>query len=164
MIKINIDIFRGNLVEYALTFLNKKYTWGAKGPAEFDSAGFTWYVYKILFDVDINNGYGLDDTTKQMTSDIGILVKYVGDIQEKKKYIDNIKIGDLLFFHTKDLEATGTLANNKYPGHVGIYIGDNRFIHASSDREMVVISEIDDNLLKIMVASKDIISDIFKRT
>ena len=164
MIKINIDIFRGNLVEYALTFLNKKYTWGAKGPAEFDSAGFTWYVYKILFDVDINNGYGLDDTTKQMTSDIGILVKYVGDIQEKKKYIDNIKIGDLLFFHTKDLEDTGTLANNKYPGHVGIYIGDNRFIHASSDCEMVVISEIDDNLLKIMVASKDIISYIFKRT
>ena len=91
MIKINIDIFRGNLVEYALNFLNKKYTWGAKGPAEFDSAGFPWYIYKISFDVDINNGYGLDDTTKQMTSDIGILVEYVGDIQEKKKYIDNIE-------------------------------------------------------------------------
>ena len=145
MIKINIDIFRNNIKDYALTFINKKYTWGANGPNEFDSPGFTWYVFKILFNKDINkDGYGIDNTTKQMTNNIGSLKVYIEDDNNKKEYLNDDK----------------PLPNNEYPGHVGIYIGDNKFIHSSSNDEKIVINTLDKYWLKIMVASRDIISGI----
>ena len=161
MIKINIDIFRNNIKDYALTFINKKYTWGANGPNEFDSPGFTWYVFKILFNKDINkDGYGIDNTTNQMTNNIGSLKVYIEDDNNKKEYLNDIKIGDLIFFHQKSLDDDKPLPNNEYPGHVGIYIGDNKFIHSSSNDEKIVINTLDKYWLKIMVASRDIISGI----
>lgn len=164
MININIEIFRHNIVEYALTFLNKKYTWGSYGNLEFDEAGFTWYIYKILFDIDINeNGYGLDDTTKQMTSSVGNLTIYIENDSNKNKYINNINIGDLVFFHKKSLDDNVALANNRYPGDVGIYIGNNKFIHASNTCNKITIDQLDDYWLKILVASKDIVDSILKR-
>lgn len=162
MIKINTNIFRNNLVEYALTFINKKYTWGACGPNEFDCSGFTWYIYKTLFDIDITkNGHGLNNTTKQMTSNIGNLVKYASNDKKKKKYINNLNLGDLVFFHKKNLNDN-TSHNNNYSNHVGIYIGNNEFIHASLDKDKVVINTFDNYWLKILVASKDIIGNIYK--
>ena len=68
---INTDFFRYNIVEYAYTFLNKKYIWGAKGPHEFDEGSLVWYIYKALFDIDIiKDGYGSNDTSKILTSSI----------------------------------------------------------------------------------------------
>ena len=50
---------------------------------------------------------------------------------------------------------------NKYPGHCGIYLGDNYFIHCSRTKGKVVINSLDksDYWKKILVASKDIFSD-----
>lgn len=45
---------------------------------------------------------------------------------------DNLKEGDLVFFKTYA----------KYPSHVGIYIGDNKFIHASSRDKRVSVSTL----------------------
>ena len=89
MIKINIDSYRKNIVDYAYTFLDKKYVWDSQGPEEFDCSGLTWYIFKELFNIDINKtGYGIGDTTKQMTSTIGNLKVYKEDDPNKNKYID----------------------------------------------------------------------------
>lgn len=150
---------RLKIVDFAMEQLDKKYVWNKIGPLEFDSSGFTWYIYKKIANLDINeDGYGIDNTTKQMTNNIGHLRLYKENDNNKLAYLKDLKMGDLLFFHTQSLEDNNPLSSNKYPGHVGIYTGSNSFIHAHDKSSKVIISNfIDDNSwLKILVGSKDL--------
>ena len=161
MIKINNNFYKNNIVEYAKTFLEKKYTWGATGPEEFDCSSFTKYIYKELFNINIEkNGYGIGDTTKQMTSSIGTLTKYKENDPNKEKYLNKINIGDLLFFHRQSPNDNTPTPQNRYPGHVGIYIGNNKFIHASKDAGKIIISPLNNYWIKLLVASKNILKNI----
>lgn len=161
MIKIKIDFFRKNICDYAYTFMNKKYIFNSEGPDEFDAPGFTWYIFKVLFNLDINqDGYGMDNTTKQLTNNLGILHSYIEDDSNKSKYLLDIPKGSLVFFHTQAISDNQPLATNKYPGHVGIYLGDNQFIHASFKEKRIVIDSLDDYWLKKLVASRDIIANL----
>ena len=95
--------------------LGKKYVWGKSGPSSFDCSGFTYYVIKKTTGKTIPRG-----STVQ-----GQHGKYVSR--------KNLKKGDLVFFATT---GKGRVS------HAGIYLGNKKFIHASSSKGKVVISSM----------------------
>ncbi len=97
----------------AKSFLGVPYVWGATGPNTFDCSGFTQWVYR---DVGIN----IPRVSKNQAR-VGQFVKY-----------QNLQRGDMVFFDTKK-KRTGLVS------HVGIYLGNGDFIHASSAGKSVVI-------------------------
>jgi len=103
--------------EVAKEKLGKRYVWGASGTHNtYDCSSFTKYVYR-------KNGISIPRTSINQS-------KY-------GKYIkrENLKKGDLIFFDTSK--------NHKgYVNHVGIYLGNNQFIHASSAKKKVVITSL----------------------
>jgi len=103
-------------LEYqAKKYLGIRYVWGATGPNKFDCSGFTQKVYKSA-------GVQLPrHSTRQAM--VGKYIKYK-DLQR----------GDMVFFDT----------SRKHKGvvnHVGIYLEDGKFIHASSGKKRVVITD-----------------------
>ncbi|WP_373030279.1 NlpC/P60 family protein [Sulfurovum sp.] len=104
----------------AKTKLGKKYVWGASGHKNtYDCSSFTKYVYK-------NIGVTLPRTSINQ-SKFGKYVKR-----------DELQKGDLVFFDTSK-------RRKGYVNHVGIYLGDNKFIHASSAKKKVVITSLSKN-------------------
>ena len=108
------------ITSLAKTKLGKKYVWGASGNKNtYDCSSFTKFVYKNI---------GIDiPRTSIRQSKFG---KYVKRSELKK--------GDLIFFDTSK-------KRKGYVNHVGIYLGDNKFIHASSAKKKVVITSLDKN-------------------
>jgi len=105
------------LVTDAKKKLGKKYVWGASGTGStYDCSSFTKYVYR-------KNGITIPRTSI-MQSKHGQYVKR-----------EELKEGDLVFFDTSK-------QRKGYVNHVGIYLGDNKFIHASSAKKKVVISDL----------------------
>ena len=108
---------RERIIDFAKTKLGSPYVWGATGPNSFDCSGFVGYVY-------------------QKTAGL-ILPRISRDQAEFKPRISsmNMRKGDLVFFETT---GKGVIS------HVGIYMGDRQFIHASSGNNMrVTISSLD---------------------
>lgn len=152
--------YRDNLVELAAIYNNTD-SYQENNGQEKGSAEFISFLYKELFDLDIiESGYGIDNSTKLMTNDMGDLKIYLENDANKIKYLNDIKMGDLVFFHTKSLDEQTTSPSNSYPGHVGLYLGDNKFIHCSSDEGKIVIESITSQWLNILVGSRDIIKYI----
>ncbi len=94
----------GEIVSTARSVIGKPYRFGGLSPeGGFDCSGFTWWVYH-------RNGINLPRQTADQMS---------AGRQVSKK---DLRPGDLVFF---DIERRG-------PSHVGIYTGDNRFVHCPS--------------------------------
>jgi len=100
--------------------LGRKYVWGASGNKNtYDCSSFTKYVYK----------------------NIGVAIPRTSINQSKfGKYVkrNELQKGDLIFFDTSK-------RRKGYVNHVGIYLGDNKFIHASSAKKKVVITSLHKN-------------------
>lgn len=97
--------------------LGKRYVWGASGRKNtYDCSSFTKYVYR-------KNGINIPRTSINQS-------KY-------GKYIKrcDLKKGDLIFFDTSKKQKG-------YVNHVGIYLGNNKFIHASSAKKKVIITSL----------------------
>lgn len=103
------------VVSFAKKQSGKKYVWGKSGPSTFDCSGFTYYVIK--------------NTTGKNISRTSITQSKQGKYVSRK----NLKKGDLVFFATT---GKGRVS------HAGIYIGNKKFIHASSTKGKVVISSM----------------------
>lgn len=106
------------LLDNAKKLLGRPYVYGATGPRSFDCSGFTSYVFR-------QSGIKLPRTAMEQSK--------VG----KKIARNNLQIGDLVFFDTKG-------RNNGFVTHVGIYIGNGKFIQSSSGKNAmkVVISDL----------------------
>ncbi len=102
------------IVKIAMSLLGEKYFLGGENSdIGFDCSGFTQYVYSR------------------------VNIKIPRTVNEQFNYAikvrTNIKKGDLIFFSIK---LTGI------PDHVGIYIGNNEFIHSPSAGKYVRIDSI----------------------
>lgn len=104
-----------DVVAYALQFEGYSYVYGTNGPNTFDCSGFVQYVYKHF-------GIYLSRSSSTQAND-GVYVSK-SDLQP----------GDVLIFRD---------TSNSRIGHVGLYIGDGQFIHASNSRTGVIISSLD---------------------
>ena len=155
------DSYRNNVIEFSNIYLNQKTIWFENNQNEFKSSEFTQFIYKQLFNIDINEtGYGLDNSTKQMTNNIGDLKIYNENDNKKLIYLNDIKKGDLVFFHKQALFDNAPTPTNRYPGHVGIYLGNKEFIHISPIEDKVTIDKIEEEWLKKLIASRDIIKEL----
>ncbi|MCI9279695.1 MAG: C40 family peptidase [Bacilli bacterium] len=135
----------------------KLYEHGKNGPDTFDCAGLVWYIYNEICNINLYyEGFGLSTTTKIMTSKYGKLTLFKEN--DINKDLNLIKNGDIVFFHRQSLKDNIPTENNKYPGHCGIYLGEQKFIHASMPKQRVVISDFSKNeyWLQVLVGSKDI--------
>jgi cell wall-associated NlpC family hydrolase len=102
------------VVRDALNLEGTPYLWGGNSPGEgFDCSGFVKYVYQ-------RHGIRLPRTAHQMASALPSL-----DSRRRQP-------GDLVFFNT-----TGEPYS-----HVGIYIGNDAFIHSSSSKGQVTVSSL----------------------
>lgn len=112
------------IIEYAKQFLGVRYVYGGTSPKGFDCSGFTQYVFK-KFNIKLPR-------TASEYANVGTKVSR-----------QDLKPGDILLFDVN---------NSWHIGHVGIYIGNDKFIHASSSRGKVAIttlSKYGENLLGI---------------
>ncbi|MBQ7039977.1 MAG: C40 family peptidase [Clostridia bacterium] len=103
------------IVDEALKHVGKAYVYGSSGPNAFDCSGLVHYVYRQF-------GYTLNRTAADQM--------YHGTAVAKS----DLMPGDLVFFNNR-----GT----SYIGHVGIYIGNNQMVHASTSSTGVIITDLD---------------------
>lgn len=99
-----------------IKYLNTPYKYGGNSSNGIDCSAFTQTVFRNVLSVDLNR------TAREQ-------YKQGMEIDNR----DDLKFGDLVFFNTR---------RRIRPGHVGIYIGDNLFAHASS-RNGVIVSSMD---------------------
>ncbi|SMC67365.1 C40 family peptidase [Sporomusa malonica] len=96
---------------FAQSYLGVPYVWGGSGAGGFDCSGFIHYVYERY----------------------GIALPRVADEQYdagRRIPLADIEPGDLVFYSTY---APG-------PSHVGIYVGNGQFVHASSGAGEVTLT------------------------
>ncbi|MBK8167540.1 MAG: C40 family peptidase [bacterium] len=98
----------------ARTQVGKPYGWGATGPERFDCSGLALYVYRQL-------GIALPRVSADQAS-TGVHVDRT-----------ELRPGDLVFFSLRSAFD-----------HVGIFLGNNRFVHAPRRQEPVRIDNLDD--------------------
>ncbi len=106
---------RNDLTLFALSLLDTPYAWGGRGPATgFDCSGLVSHVYREAAGLPV----------KGSSADLG----------QKSRPIDRSRLqpGDLVFFNTLGARHS----------HVGIYVGDGRFVHASNPRTGVRMDQL----------------------
>jgi cell wall-associated NlpC family hydrolase len=112
------------LVEQAMTYLGTPYVRGGTSRRGLDCSGLVGAVYG-------EEGLGLPRTAAQQFAE-------GAPVAER-----DLRPGDLVFF--RDTYKRGI-------SHVGIYIGDGRFVHAAGRRRGVVVSELSSRYYRLRYA------------
>ena len=103
----------------AMQYLGTRYVYGGSSPSGFDCSGFTSYLYRQY-------GYSLPHTASGQYATCGYKVAK-----------SDLQVGDLVFFTSSG--AGGSI------NHVGLYIGDNRVIHARMSIGQVYINDLSES-------------------
>ncbi len=102
------------VADFALQYVGSPYCWGGIDPSTgFDCSGFTYFVYGHF-------GYTLNRVAAEQA------------LNGRHVEAAELQPGDLLCFYS----------GGSYIGHVGIYIGNNMFVHAATSGTGVVTSEL----------------------
>ena len=107
---------KNRLIKYAKRYLGGRYVWGGTKPNGFDCSGYVKYLYA-------KEGIKLPRTAYAQ-SKVGKSISRA-----------NLTKGDLLFFLTDKKRHIPIT-------HVGIYIGNGKFIHAASKKDGIIISSL----------------------
>lgn len=103
------------IIAYAKNLKGTRYVYGGQSPRGFDCSGFTMHVFAKF-------GFNLPHRADlQMRMGMEVLTR------------EDLVPGDLVFFRTK---------GSKRVNHVGIYLGDGWFIHASSGYGSVRVTSL----------------------
>lgn len=108
---------RGDLIATAKTYLGMPYKYGGNGDTNIDCSLFVMQVFA-------EHGINLPRTAHEQAE--------IGTYVEK----EDLVAGDRLYFYERN--------NRGHIGHTGLYIGEGQFIHASSNRGEVAISNLFD--------------------
>ncbi len=103
-----------------IKFLETPYKYGGNTQKGIDCSAFTLQVYQNSLSVEIPRSAREQYSTGEKISN------------------DELKFGDLVFFNT---------TKRSFPGHVGIYLGENQFAHASRSLG-VTVSSLEDSYYK----------------
>jgi cell wall-associated NlpC family hydrolase len=112
------------------SFIGTPYVWGGNTRHGVDCSGFTKLVM-------YENGYVIPRVSRDQAK-AGTHV-----------YKDNLKLGDLVFFDTK---GRGLVT------HVGLYLGGNLLVHASSSKGVTIVLFSDRYFQSRYVTSRRIVS------
>jgi peptidoglycan hydrolase-like protein with peptidoglycan-binding domain len=104
------------MLRFAASLQGRKYVYSTEGPSTFDSAGFVYYVLRYM-------GATLTRDSAARFSET--------ESWEKITDIRALMRGDLIFFTS----GSGV-------SHAGIYLGEDRFIHASASNGDVTVSRL----------------------
>jgi len=103
------------LINNAMQLIGVRYRWGGNSPQSgLDCSGFVRYVFNDTF------GFLLPRKSAQM-SKVGLEIGK-----------EELRPGDLVFFNTMRHAFS----------HVGIYVGDNKFIHAPSRGKSIRVDDM----------------------
>ena len=107
----NASYLANSIISLSMNYIGVPYVFGGTTPYGFDCSGYVQYVF----------------------ANAGISIPRTADVQYEfgtPISTTDLVAGDLVFFSTYTYGAS----------HVGIYLGDNKFIHASSSRGVTIDS------------------------
>jgi len=114
---------REKVLKESYKYIGIPYIWGGNNPKGFDCSGLVQWILKKTHDI-------LIERTTRLQSN-----KWRSEL---KFDLSLIKPGDLIYFKTKKNQIS----------HVGVYSGDNKFIHAPNRKTNVKESKLSDYWLK----------------